>query len=71
MELWKRGREKIRFASSGTEEQHGAVLEVEERNAAVRSAENDHTVQKVVCDHRRYGKSVFSLCMHSPDWNCV
>ena len=44
------------------EEQHGAVLEVEERNAVVASAENGHTVQEVVCDHR-YGKSVFSLCM--------
>ena len=42
------------------EEQRGTIgyylstLEVEERNAVVASAEN-HTVQKVVCDHR-YGK---------------
>ena len=43
------------------EEQRGTIgyylstLEEKERNAAVASAEN-HTVQKVVCDHR-YGKS--------------
>ena len=48
------------------EEQRGTIgyylstLEEEERNAAVASAEN-HTVQKVVCDHR-YGKySLYAL----------
>ena len=48
------------------EEQRGAIgyylssLEEEERNAVVASAEN-HTVQKVVCDHR-YGKySLYAL----------
>ena len=63
MELWK--TEKIRFASPG-KEQRGTIgyylsaLEVEERNAVVASAEN-HTVQKVVCDHR-YGKySLYAL----------
>ena len=48
------------------EEQRGTIgyylstLEEEERNAVVASAEN-HTVQKVVCDHR-YGKySLYAL----------
>ena len=48
------------------EEQRGTIgyylstLKVEERNAVVASAEN-HTVQKVVCDHR-YGKySLYAL----------
>ena len=63
VELWK--RVKIRFASSGRSKRgtigyYLSALEVEERNAVVVSAEN-HTVQKVVCDHR-YGKySVYAL----------
>ena len=55
------------------EEQRGTIgyylsaLEVEERNAVVASAEN-HTVQKVVCDHR-YGK--YSLYARWPLELCL
>ena len=60
MELWKRKKSDSPVLGGASVGYYLSTLEEEEKNAVVASAEN-HTVQKLVCDHR-YGKySLYAL----------